>query len=216
MLEKIVNISPNSDYKKSTGNTKYYKKVNSYTYASNSINDSILISPATALLSTYGWKLKKFNQQSDKIHIIFELDDFEFDTTIHINELSKNKIIEYKIKKDIQGYAAEIVVIVTLSAPIKLDLENNLEKDLNALKEFFEQFKSLSVKKPNVITDQNTIDSLSREFVGTIEKEINYINNCMIKFLDKYISIKLNFHHIQDGEFRGEQNGLIIKSIHIS
>ncbi len=217
MLEKITNISPNSDYKKSTGNPKYYKKTNSYSYVSNSINDSILISPATALLATYGWKLIKINNQTDKIHIVFELNGFEFDSTIYLNELSKFRTIEYKIKKGIEGYAAEITVLIILITHIKSDLtEIETEKNLDALNEFFEQFKSISVKRPNIITDKLTIDSLSRDFIISLNKEFNYINSCLIKFLNKYASINLNIHHSQSDENRGVKDGIIIKSIHIS
>lgn len=214
MLEKVVNISPNSDYKKSAGSPKYYKKVNSYTYSSNPINDTALISPATALLAAYGWKLKKINQEADKVHIIFELDGFEFDTTVELNQLNKFRNIEYKIKKDVLGFAAEIVVVVILIAPIKFNMhESDFDKTLNSLTEFFEQFKSQSVKKPNVITDQYTIDSLVSDFIDSLNKEFNYINDCLIKFLDKYASLKI--HHLQNGESRGEQDGILIKSIHI-
>jgi|GEM_PF-2497839 len=214
MLEKVVNISPNSDYKKSTGSPKYYKKINSYTYSSNPINDSAWISPATALLAAYGWKLKKINQESDKVHIIFELDGFEFDTTVDINQLGKFRNIEYKIKKDVLGFAAEIVVIVTLIAPVHFNMnDSDFDKTLNSLNEFFEQFKSLSVKKPNIITDQYTIDSLTSDFIDSLNKEFNYINECMMKFLIKYASLKI--HHSQNDEIRGEQDGILIKSIHI-
>lgn len=211
MLEKVVNISPNSDYKKSTGNPKYYKKVNSYNYTPAAINDTVLISPATALLSTFGWKLKKLSKEPEKVQIIFELDDFEFDTTVQTSDLYKNQKIEYRIKKNIHGFAAEIVVIVTLSAPVNLELnENDYEKSLNALNNFFEQFKSLSVKKPNIITDQYTIDSITYDFKSSLTKEFNFINSCLIKFLEKYISLKPNFHHS-----RGDEDGVLIKSIHI-
>lgn len=216
MLEKITNISPNSDFKKSAGTPKYYKKVNSYTYTPGQINDSILISPATALLATYGWKLKKINQEADKIHIIFELDGFLFDTNIQFNDLKKNPFIEYKIQKDIDGFAAEITVIVILVAPVRKKIsENELEKTLNALNEFFEQFKSLSVKKPNIITDQHTIDSLSSDFMDTLNKEFNYINSCLLRFLDKYVSLKIWLQNESENELIGEKDGLLIKSIHI-
>lgn len=211
MLEKVVNINPSSDYKKSTGSPKYYKKVNSYTYTPTNVNDSVLISPATSLLSTFGWKLKKLQKEPEKVQIIFELNGFEFDTTVQINELNKNQKIEYKIKKNIDGFAAEIIVTVILSAPINLEAtENDFEKDLTALNNFFEQFKSFSVKRPNLITDLYTIDSLVNDFKNSLNKEFNFINSCLIKFLEKYISLKPNFHHS-----RGDEDGVLIKSIHI-
>ncbi len=211
MLEKIVNINPGSDYKKAAGNPKYYKKVNSFHIAGSISNDSLYISPATSLLAAIGWKLKRLQKDSEKIHLLFELDGFEFDTNFFLAEINQNAKVDYKVKKNVHGFATEIIVTVTICAPIPSTAEKiDYNIKLVELAKFFEQFKSLNVKKPNTITEQNVIESLLLNHKKSITSEFNNINKCLINFLEKYISYKPAFHHsIED------DSGVIVKSIHI-
>lgn len=210
MLEKVINITPGSDYKKSAGSPKYYKKLSSYGYHQVSTNDSISISPATSLLASLGWKLKKFNNESEKLELIFELNEFEFETTIFFGELNQTSKFDYKVKKNINGFAAELSVSVTLSAPIHHKSNITAYSQFLALTKFFEQFKELSVKKPNLITDKYVIDSMVYDYRNAITQEFDYINQSILRFLEKYISFKPVFHHSKQ-----DDDTVIIKSIQI-
>lgn len=211
MLEKIVNINPGSDYKKAAGNPKYYKKVNTFHFSGSMSNDSLYISPATSFLSSLGWKLKKLQKDSEKIYLLFELDGFEFETNLFLADLNQQVKIDYKVKKNIHGFATEIIVTVSISAPIQSSVEKiDYNIKLNALAKFFEQFKSISVKKPNIITEHDVIESMVSDHKKSITSEFNNVNKCIINFLEKYVSYKPTFHHSV-----GDDGGVIVKSIHI-
>jgi len=210
MLEKVINITPGSDYKKSTGNPKYVKKFSSYGYQSVSTNDTIQISPATSLLSSYGWKIINLQNEGDIVEIAFEIDGFEFDTKVSINELNQTSRFEYKIRKNFNGYETEMLITVRLSAPVQKNYSNGKYPiEFITLGKLFDQIKSLSVQKPKLITDIYIIDSISFDLRQELTKEFQYINNCLVKFFEKYISYKPNFHHSNDGEH------ISIKSIQI-
>lgn len=210
MLEKVLNINPGSDYKKSTGNPKYYKKVSSYSFSLNAANDSLYISPATSLLARLGWKIKKLNSDNEKIQILFELDGFDFEANIYINELNHNPRIDYKTKKTIDRYSTEIMVTVSLSAPI-INTTSGIKTDIKlaGLHKFFSQFDSARFKKPSIINESSTIELLIYDFRREINTEFNLINSCFVNFLEKYISIKPVFQQNTGDE------GVVIKSIHI-
>lgn len=210
MLEKVLNINPGSDYKKSTGNPKYYKKTSGYHYTLATTNDSLYISPATSLLASLGWKIKKLNKDSEKIQIMFELDGFDFEANIFINELNQNAKIDYRSKKNLERFATEVLITVSLSAPIISspgELEANIK--LRGFSRFVDQFESARFKKPSLITERNIIETLYYDVRKEITDEFNLINSCFVSFLEKYISFKPVFHPSTGNE------GVIIKSIQI-
>lgn len=210
MLEKVLNINPGSDYKKSTSNPKYYKKASGYHYSFASANDSLYISPATSLLASLGWKIKKLNKDSEKIQIMFELDGFDFEANIFINELNQNPKIDYRTRKNLERFSTVVLITVSLTAPIISipgELESNIK--LRGFSRFVDQFESTRFKKPSLITEKNTIETLFYDVRKEITEEFNLINSCFVSFLEKYISFKPVFHHSTGDE------GVIIKSIQI-
>lgn len=210
MLEKVVNINPGSDYKKSTGNPKYYKKVSGYQFTATSANDTLYISPATSLLASFGWKIKKLNKDSDKIQIHFELDGLSFEATFNVLELNQHQQAEYKISRKVNRFAYDVTVTSFISIPFKTissELVTNIR--MYGLNKFFNQFESPRFKKPSTLTDANVIESLLYDLKKEIQTELTQINNCFYKFLEKYISFKL----LNNNAFGDE--GFIIKSINI-
>ncbi|NMB82604.1 MAG: hypothetical protein GYA14_12385 [Ignavibacteria bacterium] len=210
MLEKVVNINPGSDYKKSTGNPKYYKKVSGYQFATTSANDTLYISPATALLASLGWKIKKLNKDSEKIQILFEVDELDFEASIFVFELNQHPKIDYKVSKKIKRFAYDIIVTGFFSTTLKSN-QDEIVNDIkvNGLNKFFNQFESPRFKKTSTITDFNVIETLLYDLRKEINNEFDLINNCFIKFLEKYISFKPINNIASDYE------GVIIKSINI-
>lgn len=211
MLEKVVNISPGTDYRKSSGNPKYYKKLGPHGYTKlSSGNDYLSISPATSLLASLGWKLKKLNKNSEKLHLVFEVDGFEFETSVLPNELNHNPAVDYKVEKNFHGYMTEIFVTVSLKAPIGNKFVPGGRKKLETLSNFFEQFNVPGIAKPNTITNKVTIDSFLSDYQKLLAEEFEYINACLIQFLEKYISVEVSFHNNEKNE-----GAVVIKSIEI-
>lgn len=210
MLEKVVNINPGSDYKKSTGNPKYYKKVSGYQFTTTSANDTLYISPATSLLASFGWKIKKLNKDSDKIQIQFELDGLNFEATFYLFELNQHPQVEYKISRKVNRFAYDVTVTSFFSIPFQA-INSELVTDIKmyGLNKFFNLFESPRFKKPSTLTDANVIETLIYNLKKEIQNELTQINNCFLKFLEKYISYKpLNYNAFGD-------DGFIIKSINI-
>ncbi|MBI1938143.1 MAG: hypothetical protein HYS25_08445 [Ignavibacteriales bacterium] len=210
MLEKVVNISPGTDYRKSSGNPKYYKKLGPHGYQKIHSNDYLSISPATSLLASLGWKLKKLNKHSEKLHLVFEIDGFEFETAVLPNELNHNPAVDYKVEKNFHGHLTEIFVSVSLKAPIGNKFVPGSKKKLETLFNFFEQFNAPGITKPNTITNKLTIDSFLSDYKKLLKEEFEYINACLIQFIEKYFSVEVNFYNT--GREEGE---VVVKSIEI-
>jgi hypothetical protein len=210
MLKKVVNINPGSDYKKATGNPKYYKKVSGYQFSINSASDTLYISPATSLLTSLGWKMKKLNKDAEKIQICFELDEIDFEATIFVYELKQQPKIDYKIIKKLKRFTSDVIVNLFLSAPVK-SVNENIVSDIKlyTLNRFFSLFESPKYKKESSITDVNIIETLFYDFRKEVTNELNLINNCFIKFLEKYISFK----SVNQNAF--DEGGVTVKSIQI-
>ncbi|MCK9279893.1 MAG: hypothetical protein M0P71_04675 [Melioribacteraceae bacterium] len=208
MLEKIVNIAAGSDYRRSAGNPKQFKRMMSFSFEHTSGNDSISISPAISLLSVFGWKIKKLKKDSDKIELDFELEDFLFEVILSTFQINQMPIIDYKVTKQLSGYTTELVITLFLEAPIN-SVEENTPIKLDGLNRFIEQFNSISIKKPNLITDSYVIESLFLDYQKMLTKEFNYINSCLIQFLEKLIMFKYSSNERTNGK------SLTIKSIQI-
>ncbi|MFZ6031806.1 MAG: hypothetical protein ACOYVE_00715 [Melioribacter sp.] len=211
MLERIVNISPNTDYKKSNGNHKFNRKNNPYAFSSITNNDSVSISPATALLSSYGWKLNSFNSGDDKIEISFEYEDFLFVASLELIELSKYQHINYRVSKSVNNYSAEVTITIGVSAPVAEENRiNDSSRKMDKLKAFFEHIREVTLSKPNFITDILTLDTLYADYKNELKEEFFYLNHCLMKFLETYLSKKIDITNIE-----GVEHDFKIKSIQI-
>jgi len=191
MLEKVVNIAPGSDYRRSAGNPKQFKRMMTFSFEHTSGNDSISISPATSLLSVFGWKVKKLKKNSDKIELGFELEEFLFEVILSAFQINQIPVIDYKITKQLSGYTTELLVTLFLEAPIN-SVDDHTPVKLDGLSRFIEQFNSISIKKPNIITDSHVIESLFIDHQKRLTKEFNYINSCLIQFLEKLLMFKFS------------------------
>ncbi|KUO61068.1 hypothetical protein APF79_13010 [bacterium BRH_c32] len=209
MLEKVVNIAPGSDYRRSAGNPKQFKRMMTFSFEHTSGNDSISISPATSLLSVFGWKVKKLKKNSDKIELDFELEDFLFEVILSAFQINQIPVIDYKITKQLSGFTTELIVTLFLEAPVNA-IENNTPVKLDGLNRFIEQFNSVSIKKPNIITDGYVIESLFIDYQKMLTKEFNYINSCLIQFLEKLMMFKYSSNRRTN-----VGKSLMIKSIQI-
>ncbi len=211
MLEKIVNISSNIDYKKSSGNYKLNRKSNPYAFPSIINNDTVSISPATTLLSSYGWKLNNFNSGDDKIEISFEYENFLFVASLELIELSKYRRVNYWVSKSVNKYSTEINITISLSAPLSESKKNFISSPkMDKLKDFFEHIKEVTLSKPNIITDPLTLDTLYADYKNELKEEFFSLNYCLLRFIETYLSKKID---ITNNE--GVEHDFKIKSIQI-
>ncbi len=195
MLERIINITAGSDYKQSarpsSRQTNAYRQYNNFNVSSN---DSVLLSPATAFLSSIHWRLKKVVSENEKILIAFSFDGFEFSSAFYIAELTQNHKIDYDIRYQIESFVGISEINCKISTPMihKNDDQLQVRETLAGLKDFMK-----SIYKNDADPNINWADNLEVQQTFTeleypLSAEFDYINNCLINFLEKYLSIKLN------------------------
>ena len=194
MLDKIENIAPGSDYKQSSDNNKKsgYKRSLSNSYYS--VSDSISLSPAILFLSSINWKLKHLQIEKDKLNIVFTYDNFEFSSSLTIGEIPSIEKIDYTIKYPADPQTNTNYITINLSSPIIQNFIdcNHIKYQLLYLTKF-----CISVIRAFGYNSGLSIDSIQVQdiYVGfefDIKSEFAYLNKCMLNFLEKYLSLKIN------------------------
>jgi len=195
MLEKIVNISAGSDYKQSSRPGKQ-SAVSNYISSYHAVsNDSISLSPATSFLSGIGWKLKKIQNEKEKLRIVFSFDDFDFSTAIIPGEIIQLRRIDYEIKYSTVSYTGVVNMNVEISSPLNLEGAESIQVKLHLpeLKSFFGTILSSFSFKTDVSSSDYEVQKLFVEMENVLQTEFNYINKGLINFLEKYLSLKISF-----------------------
>jgi len=194
MLEKIENIAPGSDYKQASGNSKKsgYKRLPSNSYSS--VNDSISLSPAILFISSVNWKLKQLHIEKDKLHIVFTFDNFEFSSILTLGEIPSIEKIDYIVKYPADPQTKTNYLTINLSSPIIQNIfdGNHIKYQLLYLTKF-----CISVIRAYSNNSGLSVDSFQVQdiYVGLefdIRSEFAYLNKCLINFLEKYLSLKIN------------------------
>ena len=197
MLEKIVNISAGSDYKQSSRPGRQ-SAVSSYISSYHAVsNDSISLSPATSFLSGIGWKLKKIQNEKEKLRIVFSFDDFDFSTAIIPGEIAQLQRIDYEINYSVISYTSVVNMNVEISSPLNLEGAESIQVKLHLpeLKSFFGSILSSFGFKTEVSSNNYEVQKLFVEMENALQTEFNYINKGLINFLEKYLSLKISFKH---------------------
>ena len=213
MLERIINIAPGSDYQKSSAKSSQYTRNANFLHSLNSsMNDSISLSPATAYLSGIRWKLKKLNNNKEKIVVAFEFDEFEFTAALEI--LGATKAIDYEIRKTINKipFVYQTVLWIGSSSMKKQSEKFEVVTHLPMLNSFLENLVKLSEYSYNISAENSQVKDAFFEKEQDLMPEFEYVNSCAIAFLEKYLSLNLNFADL----INGLNNNLSLKKIQIS
>jgi hypothetical protein len=213
MLERIVNIAPGSDYQKSSAKSSRYTRSAHFLHSLNStMNDSISLSPATAYLSTIRWKLKKLNNEREKIVVAFEFDEFDFTATLE--QLSETKTIDYEVRKTINKipYVYQAVIGIGSNSLKKQREKFDMLDHLPILNSFFDELVRLSDYTANMSVDNAQAKEAFFDKEKNLKPEFEYVNGCVITFLEKYLSMNLSPAEVRDGE----NDNLLLKKIQIS
>lgn len=194
MLERIVNISAGSDYKQSSkpgARSRASRHLSEYQPVGN---DSISLSPATAYLSIIGWKLKKIQLEKEKLQIEFTFDDLDFATAINPSEIFHLQKIEYSIKYSVGAYAGLSELNIRIDSPFVLENSQSIqiERHLTELKQFFNSIESSFGYKSNVSSDSYEVQNIFSEMGNALQREFHYVNNRLLSFLEKFLSLKIN------------------------
>lgn len=193
MLERIVNIAPGSDYKNASGKTNRYHRTSQFlSELHSSVNDSISLSPATAFLSSVNWKLKKFQNEKEKYVITFDFDDFEFTAHIGQPDLVVTHSMEYHVKKIMERVTSRFMISVHFNTPHFAKLNDHIEVKTNLpyLTGFVNELVDLNDLSYLVKADSTEVKKIFFEKEESIRSEFDYLNNCMVSFLEKYLSMR--------------------------
>ena len=176
------------------------------------MNDSISLSPATAYLSSVRWKLKKLNKEREKVVLAFEFDEFDFVATLEQSGAANS--IEYEVKKTINNipYIYQAVVGIGSSKLKKQKEKFEVITHLPVLNSFFEELVRLSDYSVNISADNAQAKDAFFNKEKELKPEFEYVNGCVIAFIEKYLSMNLNLVENKDEM----NNNILLKKIQIS
>jgi hypothetical protein len=213
MLERIANISLESDFKKSRRSNKYSKfKSHLYSKAAFDVNDSISFSPASKYLSRANWLLKEFHQSNEgKIIVEFNYAGFSFDVSLDLETLSSINSIVYKISKD----RIENRYDKNISAIFKVSIGNaskglSLQKELKGLEQLFNRFSLLELENELNRYNYELIDTLLEGMYLLLQSDFEYLNNTLLQFLEKQTNKKVGS---LTSRFRGATTEITLQKI---
>jgi len=214
MLERIINITPGTDYKNSASKSGHYQRSAAFlSTLQSTLSDSISLSPATAFLSSVHWRLKKLSKEKEKYVIAFEFDGFDFTAHVDQPEILVSHSLEYEIRKKVEQltsrYEAYVQLITSVSDKREMPGSRTELPVLSSLLEDFIEMEELSY---NLNADTIEVKKKFSQRKDLLIQEFNYLNSCLVVFLEKYLSIKYNFT-------AGAQNlneGLLLRKVQIT
>jgi hypothetical protein len=213
MLERIVNISAGSDYKNSSKPNRFNKSSRYLSTFSSSLPDSISLSPATAFLSTIHWRLKKITKSNNKIIINFEFDGYDFTAYVNQNEFHFQNNFEYDIKKIFEKLTRRFEVQTLILCPHNIKNSDKLDPKfhLTVLSEMIYRLIDLSHYSYSISVDNSEVKKIFSDMEYALCQEFDYINTCLLSFLEKYLTIKADV--INDN--KRYDNAFIMKKIQL-
>jgi hypothetical protein len=194
MLDKIENIAPGNDYQKSSGNNAksgYKRSLNS---SYSSVNDSISLSPAILYLSSVNWKLKHLQLDKDKLNIVFTFDNIEFSSSLAIGEILSVEKIDYIVKYPADPPANTNYLTINLTSPImKNSIDgSHIKSQLLYLTKFCISAINAFGYNSGLLMESIQVQELFAGLEKEIRSEFFYLNKCLINFMEKYLSLKIN------------------------
>jgi hypothetical protein len=195
MLERIVNISPGSDYKSSTSKSGHYHRSAQFlSTLQSSLSDSISLSPATAFLSSVQWRLKKLSNEKEKYVIVFDFDGFEFTAHVGQPDILIAHSMEYEVRKKVDRFTTVYDTFMQIISAVSDQRDKPGSKvslpELSLLVNDFIDLENLTYSLSSETTE------VKRKFYQRnelLQGEFNYLNSCLVAFLEKYLSINYNF-----------------------
>lgn len=192
MLERIGNISSETDFNKSKRRKFSSYKGNMYANTSFDINDSYSFSPASKYLSRANWLLKEYHQSKEgKIIVEFSYYEFYFEVSLDVETLSTINSLVYKISKDGVQNSQEKNISATFKVSIGESPQNlPLQKELRGLEQLFVRFATLNLNNELNIYNYELIDTLLEGMYSLLQNDFEYLNNTLLQFIEKQTNKK--------------------------
>jgi hypothetical protein len=191
MLNRIINITPGSDFKHSGSPSGAQGDASKNASNSNNPSDSVELSSAIKFLMQIGWKLRKLKHYpGEKIELVFFSSGIEFQTIIDISDPNFPSKFDYVLKKEKLYQDKKKYMEIFLSS-VLVDIKNNFKKpsELKELNNFFDTLFTLVLEGGDLPQNFN-LNDFSKQFED-IPDEINNINNYLILLIEKITETKI-------------------------
>jgi hypothetical protein len=193
MLNKIINITPGSDYQHSGNSSGTHGENSKNGPNSNNPSDSVELSSALRFLIQIGWNLRKLKHHpGDKIELVFFYSGIEFQTIIDISDPNFPYKFDYILKKEKLQLDKKKSLEISLSS-ILMNLPGNFTKpsELTELNNFFDMLFTL-IREREDFPQNFDLNTFLKEFEN-LANEINDINNYLFQFIEKITETKIVF-----------------------
>lgn len=194
MLERISNISLDTDFKKSKKGRYSQFKGELFSNSAFDVNDSISFSSASKYLSRAGWLLKEFKQTAgDKVVVEFNYYGFHFEVSLDLERINNIETVIYSIKKD--GILVSPAKLIQTSFKITIggfDINYPMQKELKGLDQLFQRFETLELNNELNLFNYELIDTLLDGFYTSLQSDFTYLNIVLFHFLEKQTNRKFD------------------------
>lgn len=194
MLERISNISLDTDFKKSKKGRYSQFKGELYSHSSFDVNDSISFSSASKYLSKAGWLLKEFKQTTgDKVIVEFNYNSYCFEVSLDLERINNIETVIYSIHKDETFISFAKPILASFKISIGgFDGDYPMQKELRGLDHLFQRFETLELNNELNLYNYELIDTLLEGFYTSLQSDFTYLNIVLFNFLEKQTNRKFN------------------------
>lgn len=213
MLNKIENISTNTDFSRSSAkNTSGIDSIYSHSQRLN-FNDSLTFSSAFVLLSKIHWKLRKFKlEHNHLVHIEFSADEIIFSSAIDIFDPEELNYGKYQISRSItseeisENWCAEIF-FNTLNKQLP---GNGKPVNFPICKQFLKNILEHANYSRAEFWDSNVYEEILADLKTSLQNELSEIHIQVLMFIEM-----ITGNSIIPADYQNHSNNHELKIINI-
>ncbi len=200
MLDKVININANKPYAdRKTAARTYEKFIRDPHVRDFFPKDSIVFSSAAVFLSKLNWFVKEVKFTKDnKVHLVFFISEFEFQTTIDFVSFYNNLRQEFKVIKKNSGDYRDSLLTAKLSLKKhELNFDESIDNyRLTGVKNLFSRINNVNMGTDLQRTDSYVLNSLLDGIKEELIYEMEQIQNAVYTFIQKFDKFKFHENYV--------------------
>jgi len=213
MLDKILNITPGSDFNQShlkKGKTKLlFHRISGY----SETHDSLSYSPAWRYIAQLNWRINAVKLLKDnKLYISFEVAETEFNTLLNLDDINCSGTYVYEITRRKRSGDSENAVLIMLEKKTYNINDVNVIYELKNLNRLFERVWNLDLRQ-EISDEEMSLNTLLEDIADDISEELNFITVSLIGFIEKLLNKTFSHAFVQGSGPVKEINIKKIKSL---
>lgn len=212
MLEKIVDISFNTNFARKKHSRSFYGgKKGAENYKIDN-GDPISFSPAFQFIARTNLKIKDIDKISEeKLLLKFAIEEFLFHTTVDVENIKHAKNLSYKIESDFTESEQRKLIHALIRLKLgKLSPPKTHIVYPQTLKQFFLRLDKYQGEFDINLFDRESLDYLMEDLEADLEEEMVTISHIILNFIDKLNSSNI-LEVLSHSEFLNHQ--LILQSV---